>query len=108
MGKVLIKKYPGSIKELQKREVIRDIKEKILTLAINYDKSITGPDTANEEERSYELPDNTIIELDNKSRYPLTEILYKPHLDNKSYMGLHDMAWDSYRKCDPDLQIVSN
>lgn len=69
---------------------------------------ITGPDSANEEERSYELPDNNIIELDNKLRYPLTEILYKPSLDNKTYMGLHEMVWDSYRKCDPDLQVVSN
>lgn len=101
----LIKKYPGSQKDLMKRDVIREIKEKVLSLAINYDKSINGPDTANEEERSFELPDNTIIELDNRMRYPLTEILYKPSLIEKSYMGLHKMVEDSYIKCDPDLQI---
>jgi hypothetical protein len=36
----LIKKYPGSQKDLQKRDVIREIKEKVLSMAINYEKSV--------------------------------------------------------------------
>jgi hypothetical protein len=67
---------------------------------------MNGPDTANEEERSYELPDGTIIQVDHQTRYPCTEILFRPSLINSNDMALHEMVQDSFEKCDPELQIV--
>ena len=33
--------------------------------------------SGDEEERSYELPDGTIIQIDNKTKYRSSEILFK-------------------------------
>mmetsp|Transcript_3953 Transcript_3953/g.3368 ORF Transcript_3953/g.3368 Transcript_3953/m.3368 type:complete len:158 (-) Transcript_3953:166-639(-) len=92
------------MKNLKHRNVIRDMKEKILSLALDYDNILNGPDLADEEERKYELPDGTIIDVEHSIRYPCTEIMFNPSLINKSHMSLQDMVQDSFEKCDPDLR----
>ena len=43
----------------------------------HYPNKMNGADPMNEEERSYELPDGSIIQIDHKSRFPCTEILFE-------------------------------
>jgi len=92
-------------KRLDTKIVIKDIKEKVLSMALNYESQMNSADSYTQEERSYELPDNKIIEIDHPTRYTASEVLYRPSLVNSSDMPLHKMFMDSMYKCDPGLQI---
>lgn len=42
-------------------EFATDMKEKMCSVAIDYEHALAVPDTLSEEDRSYELPDGSII-----------------------------------------------
>jgi hypothetical protein len=49
-------------------------------VAVNYSSTISSKDTRSEEERSFELPDGTIIEISLKAAYKPAEILFDPKI----------------------------
>jgi len=87
-------------------EIIKDMKEKVLSVALNYESTMNGPDPMSEEDRSYELPDGSIIQIDHRARYPCTEILFDPKLldPSSTQLSLQEMIYDSLNKCDADLR----
>lgn len=46
-------------------------------MALNYNEAVEGEDTANVEEKCFELPDGNILEVDHKVRYTTAELLMK-------------------------------
>jgi hypothetical protein len=46
-------------------------------MALNYNETVEGEDTANVEEKCFELPDGNILEVDHKVRYTTAELLMK-------------------------------
>lgn len=88
-------------------EHIREIKEQMCAVAMDYDRAINGPDPLDEETRSYELPDDKgIIQVDHKTRFAATELLFRPDMAGIKGEGVVQCTYDSIQKCDQDLQIT--
>ena len=71
---------------------------------------IAEEDKLSLEERSFTLPDNSIVEVPKKCRYDATEILFdyaradsKKHFD---YNSLAEMAIYSINKCSKEIKSV--
>ena len=91
----------------QNFENVREMKEQMCSVALDYDRSISGPEPLDEETRSYELPDEKgIIQVDHKTRFTATELLFNPDLVGLKGDGIPQIAYDSIDKCDQDLQIT--
>eukprot|EP00743_Colponemidia_sp_Colp-15_P001586 GILK01001732.1.p1 GENE.GILK01001732.1~~GILK01001732.1.p1 ORF type:complete len:397 (+),score=72.77 GILK01001732.1:58-1248(+) len=88
--------------------IVRDIKEKMCSVALNYDTSINEPDTLSEEARSYELPDGKIISVDKECRFMCGEILFRPSMFGSESgsvpPGLHELTNNAILKCDGELR----
>ena len=78
---------------------IRKIKEQMCSVALNYDGAIKGSDPLNEETRLYELPDDKgIIQVDHKTRFSATEILFNPEIISLNMPGIPQITFDSIQK----------
>jgi hypothetical protein len=85
---------------------MRDIKEKMCSVAYDYKTALQKPDPLTEEGRSYELPDGQIIQVNHHVRYNATEILFNPNLRNLKCLSIPQLAVESIGKVNPDLKIV--
>jgi actin-related protein len=58
-------------------------------VAFDYDHALRSRDPLTLEQRSYELPDGKgIIQVDHKTRYNATEILFNPEIAGRSGSGI--------------------
>uniref|UniRef100_A0A1X7VVX1 Actin, cytoplasmic n=1 Tax=Amphimedon queenslandica TaxID=400682 RepID=A0A1X7VVX1_AMPQE len=76
-------------------ERVRSIKETLSYVSLDCDNETLAP-------RNYELPDGQVICLD-KERFLCSEGLFKPYLHGKDYPGVHDLLYDSVKKCDESI-----
>ena len=87
-------------------EYVREMKEQMCSVALNYEQAVHGRDPLNEEQRSYELPDDKgIIQVDHGKRFRSTEIIFNPKLVGSEENGLASIAYRAIEKCDADLKI---
>ena len=78
---------------------IRRIKEQMCSVALDYERAINAPDPLREESRLYELPDDKgIIQVDHKTRFNATEILFNPEIIGSSLPSIPKIAFDSINK----------
>jgi actin-related protein len=84
--------------------VARAIKEKTLLVPHDYDHALQSPDALSLEERSYELPDGRVIQVDKNVRLVASEMLFRPSLVGENCKSLHQLILDSVNKCDNDLR----
>ena len=57
------------------------------------------------EDRSYELPDNQIIQVDHRKRFSSSEIIFNPTIMGSQEDGIAHQAYKSIEMCDSDLKI---
>jgi actin-related protein len=88
-------------------EVGRDIKEKMCTVPLDYQAAIDGPDPLNGEQRLYDLPDGTVIQVNHKKRYCATEILFDPSIAKLTGKSLPAMIVESIKKCPKLMRNVT-
>jgi len=85
------------------REIVRDIKEKLCFVAMDYDQELADSEANSELEKDYELPDGNIVTVGNE-RFRCPEVLFAPAMIGKEQEGIHQLTYKSIMKCDVDIR----
>lgn len=82
--------------------VMQAMKEKVCSVALDFDRSQKGHDPADEESKSFELPDGTIIQVDNATRAGAPEVLFGGA--DKDGTSVQKICMEAISTCDLDFR----
>ena len=80
------------------REIVRDVKENLCCIALDYDTVLQSTAESSDNEMTYVLPDGNIHTVSDE-RFRYVEVLFRPNFFGEGASGIHDTSLQSNMKC---------